>query len=323
MSRHLDLLCIGETLAALTPVGGTSQSALAFSITPAGAESNVAQVVARLGHQVAWASRVGGDPLGRRLVESIRSSGVDVHLVETLSEATTGLLLKDRSAATTRVHYYRRGSAASTMDPDLLPRWRHAAPTVVHVSGVTPALSDSCRTLVYDVVVGRALVNATVSFDVNYRQALWSGTGAGPLLELARAADLVLVGRDEAADLWGTDTSDDVRALFPEVTTVVVKDAAAEAVAYTATEVRRVPALSVRVLEPVGAGDAFAGGFLAGRIRGLSLSGCLRLGHICAAATLMSPYDQGEIPDGMTIERALAASEQEWASLDLAEAVAS
>jgi len=144
------------------------------------------------------------------------------------------------------------------------------------------------------------LGDATVVFDVNYRPALWSIDEAAPrLLELAAAADVVLVGRDEAEVLWQTPTAEDVRALLPEVAHLVVKDGDVEAVEFTADETVRVPAGVVDVVEPVGAGDAFAAGWEAGFLAGVPSASRLAAGHAAATAVLTSSGDHAPHMDAV------------------------
>src|SRR5690606_39209321 len=125
-------------------------------------------------------------------------------------DAPTGIFVKNPQGESTRVHYYRRGSAAARMTPGGIT----GDARLVHISGITPALSESCRELTEAVME----FEATVSFDVNYRPALWRDVGeaAGVLAALARRADIVFVGRDEAEELWGTATAEDVRDFLPE-----------------------------------------------------------------------------------------------------------
>jgi len=250
----------------------------------AGAESTVASYLAMLGARTAWASRVGDDPLGRLLLARIGSYGVDTSLVEVDPAAPTGVFFKDPGAETT-VYYYRAGSAASRLGPRLVP----SLSGLVHLSGITPALSPSCAALV-DAVLDS---DATVSFDVNYRPALWPVATAAPALaRLAARADVVFVGLDEARTLWGVAGPADVRDLLPGPATIVVKDAAKGA--YCGDTF--VPALPVDVVEPVGAGDAFAAGYLYGMLEDLPEPARLRLGHLVAGAALRVTGDVGELP---------------------------
>ncbi len=131
-----------------------------------------------------------------------------------------------------------------------------------------------------------------MSFDVNHRPALWSAETAAPLLAaLARRADVLFTGRDEAEALWGRQRDDDIRELFPDVPEVIVKDGDVGATAYIGTLRVFEPALRVEVVEAVGAGDAFAGGYLAARLSGEDPGERLRAGHRRAALTLRTTGD--------------------------------
>ncbi len=224
-----DVVALGEPLVQLAPPsGGRLRTTGALEVHTAGAEMNVALGLARLGHRSAFVGRVGRDPFGARILDELRSAGVDVSGVVEDPRRPTGIYLKDHDGSRTSVYYYREGSAAAAMSPADLESVPSSA-RWFHVSGITAALSPSCAALLdalFQARPGRALV----SFDVNHRPGLWPAAQAGEvLLELARRSDLVFVGRDEAAGLWGTGGTQDVRRLLPDVPVVVVKDAAAGA----------------------------------------------------------------------------------------------
>ena len=285
-----DVVCVGESMALVTPdppaplaLGGPMR------LDVAGAESTVACYLAMLGARVAWASRVGADPLGELILSRLGSYGVDTSLVEIDPSAPTGVFFKDPGVRT-RVYYYRAGSAASRLGPDLLPS---LSGDLVHLSGITPALSASCAELVEQLLASPS----TVSFDVNYRPPLWSPAEAGPVLRrLASRADVVFVGLDEAQTLWGIAGPDDVRGLLPSPEIVVVKDGAAGAYSYGPSGTVFVPARTVDVVEPVGAGDAYAAGYLYGLLHDLPEAARLRLGHLVAGVALRVTGDVGVLP---------------------------
>ncbi|MFE1073595.1 sugar kinase [Streptomyces sp. NPDC058783] len=310
------VVCLGETMAAVAPApSDTLDGAESLRLSVAGAESNVAMYLADLGLPVSWLSAVGDDALGRRVRAAVEGAGVDVSGVRTDPARPTGLLLKDPGAAGTRVHYYRQGSAASALGPDVLDDARVGGAALLHLTGVTPALSPSCRALVERALgTPRARRTHAVSFDVNHRPALWPpDTAAGVLRDLADGADIVFVGLDEAQELWGAGlTEADVRGLLSSPRVLVVKDGGRGATAFTERGVCTVPALAAEVVEPVGAGDAFAAGFLAGLWRGTDLTRALRLGHITAASALQVVGDHGPLPDADTVEAMLALTERDW-----------
>ncbi|MBC9728196.1 sugar kinase [Streptomyces sp. TRM68367] len=288
-------------------------------MTIGGAESNVACGLAGLGHRAAWLSRVGDDPFGHRVVAELTARGIDVSQVETDPDRPTGIYFKDPGPDRTRTHYYRAGSAATRMGPDLarLPALRGAR--LVHLSGITAALSKSCARLLEAILLDRVTgATPAVSFDVNHRPALWSGgtaEAARRLLSLARAADLVFVGRDEAETLWGTARPDDVAALLAPAPVVVVKDAEHGATSYTEGTPAFVPALPTKVVEPVGAGDAFAAGYLSGVLDNHDERSRLRLGHLAAAAALRTRDDVPTMPSRTETDRHLALDDAAWAAV--------
>lgn len=290
-NRSIDVLTIGETMALVTPQRAESlEIAEDFSVEIGGAESNVACHLAHIGHRVEWFSALGDDALGRRTRARIAAHGVDTARVVMSPEVPTGLYVKNPGVGVT---YYRRGSAASRLGPADLERIDWSAVRTVHLSGITPALSESCRALVNTAIDAAHANGVTVSFDVNLRSSLWSSDdeAAVVLLDIARRSDVVLVGRDEAEMLWGPATADDVRALFPATAHLVVKDADVEAVEFS--EAGRIvePAHRIEVVEPVGAGDAFAAGWLSGLLLGEDSAARLRGGHSRAASALASTKD--------------------------------
>jgi 2-dehydro-3-deoxygluconokinase len=287
MTRPIDALCIGEAMIALAAADGDIRAAERLTVSVAGAEANVAVSLARAGHRTAWAGAVGADPLGRRVVETLAAHGVDVALA-CEGRGPTGMYVKTPAGPL----YYRSGSAASRMTAETADRWAATVrPAVVHLSGVLAVLSPSAEQLARRIVEQRPFGDAVVSFDVNARPALADARTPQVLLDLARAADVVFVGRDEAQALWGTTDAASIRSLLAQVGTLVVKDADIEAVSYIGDERTAVPALAVEVVEATGAGDGFAAGWLGAWLDGADARARLVSGHQAAAAALMSTDD--------------------------------
>ncbi|MFE4775442.1 sugar kinase [Streptomyces sp. NPDC057717] len=287
-------VCLGETMAQVTPADGAGlEHSGALRLAVAGAESTVAQYLADLGHGAAWVSRVGDDPFGRRIVAAVASRGVDVTGVRRDTSAPTGVYFKDPGPDGTRVHYYRAGSAASRMSAADADGIDLGGVRLLHLTGITPALSGTCAALVDTLLERAAGTKTLVSFDVNHRPALWSShsVAAEALLALARRADIVLVGRDEAETLWGTATAQDIRDHIAPRGTLVVKDGAVGATEFTDGKQEFVAAPAVDVVEAVGAGDAFAAGYLSGLLDGAAPRERLALGHRLAGRTLRSIED--------------------------------
>ncbi|MFS8199714.1 sugar kinase [Streptomyces sp. CWNU-52B] len=300
-----EVLCLGESMVSLTPMDGQpladSRSA---ALAVAGAESTVAQYLADLGHRTAWASRVGADPFGDRVLAELSRSGVDVRHVERDPAAPTGVFFKDPAPDGTRVHYYRAGSAASRLTPTYLDRLPVASARLVHLSGITPALSASCAATATELLARAGAAGVPRSFDVNHRPGLWDAdTARAPLLALARRSDVVFVGLDEARAVWDVATPEDVRDLIGSSVSIVVKNADIGATLFEpgARGGVFVPAEPAEVVEPVGAGDAFAAGYLSAWLQGADPRERLLTGHRVAAFALGSLGDHTDASSLRTV----------------------
>ncbi|WP_167467588.1 sugar kinase [Streptomyces rishiriensis] len=317
----VDVVGLGESMVALLPSRpGRLADVPSFERGIGGAESNVACALAAAGHPARWVGRVGADGFGDHLVETIGSYGVDVGSVRRDPERPTGVYFRtaaDRAGDDHEVAYYRAGSAASAMAADTVDLDAVRAGRVLHLTGITAALSADCLGLLRELTAprpGRPLV----SFDVNHRPRLWTdGNSPRVLLELARGADLVFVGEDEAADVWGLDGVDAVRAALPGPEVLVVKQGARGATVFERERVLHVPAPRVDVVAAVGAGDAFAAGFLSATLRGLPLRDRLRHGHLMAAAALTVPGDLATPPSRGHADRLAALDDTAWGRLRL------
>ena len=292
------VVCLGESMVMLVPqTRGRLVDGHPFSAAVGGAESNVACYLAGLGVTARWVSRVGDDAFGRLVMDSVAAAGVDISQVDVDTARVTGCYVKELGETSTRVRYYRGGSAAAAMGPEVCEHAGLGSASVLHLSGITAALSASCRALMDDLTrLPRG--ETIVSFDANWRAALWpDGEGPEVTARLARRADLVFVGRDEAAAMWGVDGPSEIAALLEHPPVLVVKDAERGATLLSGDEIAWVPSLEVEVVEPVGAGDAFAAGFIAGTLAELPHRQRLRLGHAVAASALKTPHDLGPLPE--------------------------
>jgi 2-dehydro-3-deoxygluconokinase len=318
-----EVLCIGEAMVLGVSTDDSSlASSPALHLHVAGAEANVASGLASQGVPVQWWSRVGADPFGTRILAELAIRGVSCSAVERDAARPTGVYFKERPhGSSTTVHYYRAGSAASAMSIGDLPGLRLDDRRLVHLTGITPALSPTCDELV-EAILKRPR-NTVISFDVNYRPALWPDRAAAAdrLRELADSADIVFVGRDEGELLWGARDAAALRSILQAPRTLVVKDADTEAVAFHRTDdddtVHSVPALAVHVVEPVGAGDAFAAGYLAARLEGLNVQLSLRSGHLLAGHALLSAADVAPAVDPAVLDRLRRLDDDSWSALQL------
>ncbi|EPH40607.1 sugar kinase [Streptomyces aurantiacus] len=330
-SLDTDVVALGESMVTFLPSRpGRLADVPSFERGIGGAESNVACALAAAGHRTRWVSRVGADGFGDHLVEAIGRYGVDTSAVGRDPHRPTGIYFRtadDRETDAHEVVYYRAGSAASAMSPATMPPDALWSGRLLHLSGITPALSADCLALVRDLCDRKPGRRSLVSFDVNHRPRLWrdgDGDGAEVLLDLARGADLVFVGEDEAATAWGvTGGPAALRAALPEPAVLVVKQGAHGATVFAADHatgrdtITFVPALRVDVVAPVGAGDAFAAGFLSATLRGLSAERRLRHGHLMAAAALTVPGDLATPPSRDHADALAALDAPAWERLRL------
>ena len=284
------LVTLGETMGLLRAVEyGPLRHARALQLGIAGAESNVAIGVRRLGHPATWVGRLGADDIGDLVEATLRSEGVHLCIARD-SARPTGLMLKSqRTSSITKVSYYRTGSAASAMVADELPFDRIASATVLHVTGITSALSPSCLETVNAAVDHARRHGTIVSFDVNHRNALWQEDVARPVLQtLAARADIVFAGEDEASLLLGRDRSapaGDLAAAISDLgaAQVVIKRGEAGAVALVEGVQLEEPGRTVTTVDPVGAGDAFVAGYLSAFLDGGNPAQRLRTANMTGA----------------------------------------
>ena len=295
-------VCFGEGLVALVAAtAGPLEDCRTFHRSLAGAEWNTAIALASAGIATAVVSRVGDDGFGRFLSAELRAHGVDDTAVEVDGEAPTGLYVKELSARADgavdgTMHYYRAGSAAAAMSPqtltDPVAGRLLATAALVHTSGITPALSPSTLAA-QEALFAERRPGRLLSFDLNWRPTLWRGReeeGREIVAGFARRAGIVFCTRPDAEAVFGTSEPRELRALFPEPRYLLVTDARG-AVAFDGSETAESDALDVPVVETIGAGDAFAAGFLAGVLTGLSLTGSLARGHRIATRALVSTRD--------------------------------
>ncbi|MBK1784299.1 sugar kinase [Prauserella cavernicola] len=295
----MDLVGIGEPMVLVQPPAGETLSAAAsFEVHVAGAELNACAAAAVLGSSTVLCTRLGADPFAARVRDAADALGVALD-AESDPDRPTGLFAKDALPdGRRRVHYYRAGSAASALDvADGVRALRHR-PRAVLVSGLTAALGPGPQRLVTHVATHAAEHGSSVVVDVNLRPALDPRGSAVPTLRaILPHTDVLLVGTDEAEPLFGTtDPAEIVRR--SGVREVVVK-AGPEGCWWSTDggEPRHQPSLATSVVDPVGAGDAFAGGYLAARLAGASGGAAARLGSRLAADVLARTGDTAGLPD--------------------------
>ncbi len=268
----IDVITIGETMLLMVPgQSGPLRYVSSFNKAIGGAESAVAIALTRLGHSAGWISRLGKDEFGLFIYNFLRGEGVDVSQVMFDENAPTGLFFKERRAGNeTRVVYYRQDSAASHMCLEDINFEYLQQAKYIHITGITPALSTSCNKLIWKVVEFAKTNGIGISFDPNIRLKLWDiVTARSCLTELAQQCDVFFPGEQEMNLLYpDTDLVTAAHDLLSYgVKKVVIKQGAKGALVVNHQGQIMIPGYSVETVDPIGAGDGFAAGFLAGQLK--------------------------------------------------------
>jgi len=311
-----DVVAFGETMIRLAvPTGERLETARQLEVGIGGAEANVLVALARLGRRTAWASVLPKQALGERIVRELAWHGVETSLVQWVEQGRVGVYYLDVGIPPrpTTVLYDRTGSAVAAVDPASFPidwvtesRWLHA-------TGITPALSHGCRTVLERLVERAHQAGVGISFDVNYRARLWDPDEAARTLEwFCRQATVLVCGEGDARLLWGlTGDAEAVAgalaARFGAPVTVVTRGEHG-AVAVTADgRTVLVPGRAATVVDRVGAGDAFTAGFLHGYLDSRDVERALRYGAALATLKLTVRGDLAIVTTA-ELESALAAT---------------
>jgi 2-dehydro-3-deoxygluconokinase len=262
------LITFGETMGLLSCLDtGPIEYARTFGFGIGGAESNVAIGVVRLGVPATWIGRVGHDATGELIDRRLTGEGVTTMAIR--DPSYTGIMVKHRRfGAALTVDYHRAGSAGSKLSSDDLPAEIVTTARMLHVTGITPALSESARDTTFAAVRLANDAGVPVSVDVNYRRKLWpTGVAAPVLRDLVEYADLVFAGREEAEIVTGSPegmTSEQLARALSKLAgaDAIIKDGSRGCTAVIGTDLHVVPALRVLVVDAVGAGDSFVAGYL-------------------------------------------------------------
>lgn len=309
-----DIVALGEPMAEFTgEEHGRLSTVRAFRRGYGGDTSNFVVAAARLGAQAGYITRVGGDEFGSAFLSLWRSEGVDVSQVKVDPEGFTGVyfiaLCADGGHEFT---YYRHGSAASRITPaDLDPTYLHGA-RLFHTSGISQAISESCRQTVDAAITAARDQGALVSYDLNIRPGLWPPAVARTVVEgTIPRADLVFLSEEDVGHLYGGAPPDEVMAILlaagPRL--VVLKQGEGGCLILSAEGERIwVPAWPVDVVDTTGAGDAFAAAFAVEWLRGASLEQAGRFANAVGALTAAGLGAVAPIPTRAHVEEFMAMS---------------
>lgn len=307
-----EIVTIGETMAALAPkAAGYLHYMKDYEMHIAGAESNLAIGVCKLGHTAGWISSLGDDELGYYVRNNIRAEGVDTSYVKLDAQHRTGVMFKQvLTGKETSVFYYRENSAASHMEPAFLKEEMFEGAKILHLTGITPVLSESCEQMVQTAVSFAAAAGAEVSFDPNIRRKLWKDRDYTPVLrEIMDSSSILMLGLDEAETLYGTREKEEIAERFFEKKTakyLAVKDGGNGALVADRSGSAFIEPYPCKVVDPIGAGDAFNAAFLCGILEGKTLKEAGLMAGIAGALATESYGDIEGYPTREVMQRTLA-----------------
>jgi 2-dehydro-3-deoxygluconokinase len=290
-----DLIAVGETMATLCPMAGTPLAeAASLLVDHGGAESNTCVGLSRLGFRVAWVSKLGADPLGDRVLQALENEGIDTRWVIRDENHRTGIMVKD--PVNRRVHYYRAGSAASTIRPQDLESVPVANARAVLVTGITALIGadpQAAAIALLDAARGLKVV------DPNLRSGLWgSDHRAELILPLIERCNLVLAGHQELAEIFGPAEPEELARHCAQrgPGEVVVRCDDKVGVWKGEEGWTELPIQLETAPDPMGAGDAFNAGYITSCLMGKESLEALRFAVHCGRAVATSPGDTAGFP---------------------------
>ncbi len=273
----LDIYTFGESMIRLSsPIGQRIETVQSLDLRIGGTESNLSIALARLGRKVAWTSVLPVNPLGQRIARELNWHGVDTSHVAWVEGERIGVYFLDTGSSprATQVLYDRKDSAVARSTPDQIDMSPAERTRILHLTGITVAIGSGCAEACQQLITRAKNAGATVSFDVNYRSLLWSPAEArAGLTPFCEQADILFCGREDAETIWGItgapeDVVQEMHRQFDSTITVATLGGDGAIVRMPDGSLRRTPSVAVDIVDPVGAGDAFAAGFLHGYLDG-------------------------------------------------------
>jgi len=280
-----------------------------FSSSVAGAEYNVAVALSRLGHVAQYCTKLGKDPFGDKIFAGLEKNNIGTDFVMRVSDRLTGFMMKTSTiAGDPEIFYYRKNSAASSISSEDIDNLDLSGCEFLHITGITPAISQSACAAVKRLIERGKENNLTISFDPNLRPQLWASREemVETLNYLAKFADIVLPGVKEGEILAGTGNERKIAEFYHNmgVKSVIVK--LGEKGAYYSEmsgESGYAPAFTVnKIVDTVGAGDGFASGVISAIAEGFSLKEAAERGNIIGAIQITVKSDNEGLPTREELE---------------------
>ena len=289
------LLLAGEPMGLLiAKQEGPLDSVKDYSLDVAGAEFNVATGMSRLGHKASYLTKLGNDPFGKLIARTMSDNGIDASLVQYSDTERTGFMLKGKvSTGDPQIFYFRKGSAASTLNEEDVLKVDYSAYSNLHITGITAGVSESSLKAVYKMIELGRKANLFISFDPNLRPQLWKSREymVKTINDLAGRADLVLPGVGEGEILCGSKDPYAINKFYLDngASHVVTKCGPKGAIYSSKTDSIKVKGFIIdKVVDTVGAGDGFAVGVISALMEGLSYEQAVERG--CAIGAIQCTF---------------------------------
>jgi len=313
-----EIILIGEPMAMfVADYVGKLDDVEKFTRSLAGAELNVCIGLKRLNYEVSYVTKLGEDPFGKYIKKSLDSEGIDTRYISFDKRFPTAFQLKEKTeTGDPEVVYFRKGTAASNMTKADVGKLDLRGVRHIHITGIPPALSLSCREATYELIRKAKANGLFITFDPNLRPVLWSNKEemVKVINDIASKCDMMLPGIGEGAILTGCNDPEAIADFYLKlgVKTVIVKDGDKGAFVKTAKESYVVPGFKVKkVVDTVGAGDGFAVGIISGLLEKLSLKDVVRRGNAIGALQVMTAGDNEGLPTRKKLQQYLKQQEVE------------
>lgn len=308
----LDVLTIGDALITMNPMSnGPLRFVNSFERKVGGAELNVAIGCSRLGLKTGWISRLGQDEFGRHIYSFARGEGIDVEHVKLVEGFPTSVYFKEiLNGNRINSYYYRGNSPTETFETTDIDEEYVKQFKVIHVSGVFSAIHKNNREIILALLKIAKKNNVYVTLDPNIRLKLWSAEEArNTLCSYLPYVDMIMMGEEEAEILFSTSKMDELTQLLEETYSIknfVLKRGSKGAVGYEEDQITSSPALeNLEIVDEIGAGDAFASGYIYGIINGWTMEKRLSFANSVAAFVLTVPGDNEGLPYMEDLEKFL------------------
>lgn len=298
-----EIILIGEPMAMfVADYVGKLEEVEKYTKSLAGAEVNVCIGLKRLGYDVSYVTKLGVDPFGKYIKNFLDKENINTSFITFDSKFPTAFQLKGKTeVGDPEVVYFRKGTAASHISKEDIEKIDLSEVRLVHVTGIPPALSESCREATYELIKKAKEKDLYITFDPNLRPALWTSKEEmiRVINDIASKCDMVLPGIAEGLILTGSEDPNEIAEFYLKlgVKTVIVKLGSKGAFVKTKDEAFTVPGFKVeKVVDTVGAGDGFAVGIISGLLEKLSLKDAAIRGNAIGSLQVMVPGDNEGLP---------------------------